>query len=190
MAIAVWSCTTHKPETQMTETEPARYRQAGDTLTQIAFDAIRKQLLLKLREGGVPAALTYCQAHALPITDSLSQRYGVNIKRVSNKNRNPLNKANKLESFLIRGYENDLHEKKNPEPRLVLKNDTVLYYKPILTQALCLQCHGTVGQQITEEHAALIQKLYPYDKAINYQLNQVRGLWQISFLQPRSDQPR
>jgi len=148
------------------------------------------QLLLKLREGGVPTALTYCQAYTLPITDSLSQQYGVTIRRVSNKNRNPLNKANKLESFLIKGYENDLHEKKDPEPRLVLKNDTVLYYKPILTQALCLQCHGTVGQQITEEHAALIQKLYPYDKAINYQLNQVRGLWQISFLQSRSDQPR
>ncbi|MFN8690306.1 MAG: DUF3365 domain-containing protein, partial [Cyclobacteriaceae bacterium] len=112
----------------MTETEHARYRQAGDTLTQIAFDAIRKQLLLKLREGGVPTALTYCQAYTLPITDSLSQQYGVTIRRVSNKNRNPLNKANKLESFLIKGYENDLHEKKDPEPRLVLKNDTVLYY--------------------------------------------------------------
>lgn len=48
------------------------------------------------------------------ITDSLSlANQAVSIKRVSNKNRNPKNKADKMEEFLIKGFGNDLNEKRN-----------------------------------------------------------------------------
>ncbi|MFN5170800.1 MAG: DUF3365 domain-containing protein [Cyclobacteriaceae bacterium] len=184
LATLFQACNKPAPEQELTETEKNYFRKQGDTLTSAAFAAIRGQLVNQLSKHGVAGALAYCQVNAIPITDSIAQGHDVKIRRVSNRNRNPVNKADKLEQFLIKGYENDLHEKKNPEPRLVVKGDSVLYYKPILIQPLCLQCHGVVGQQITEEHAALIQKLYPLDKAINYRLNDIRGLWQVIFIRP------
>lgn len=183
-ATLVQACTKPAPEQELTETEKNYFRQQGDTITSAAFAAIRGQLISELSAHGVAGALAYCQVNAIPITDSIAQMHAVKIRRVSTRNRNPVNKADKLEQFLMKGYENDLHEKKSPEPRLVVKNDSILYYKPIFIQPLCLQCHGLVGQQITEEHAALIQKLYPLDKAINYRLNDIRGLWQVIFIRP------
>jgi len=53
----------------------------------------------------------------------------------------------------------------------------VAYY-PILTQELCLQCHGT-NTQIQEATATRLNNLYPKDLAKGYAENQVRGIWVV-----------
>jgi hypothetical protein len=46
---------------------------------------------------------------------------------------------------------------------------------------MCLKCHGTPGQEIQTETLKRIQQLYPNDKAIGYGVNEVRGMWSITF---------
>ena len=46
---------------------------------------------------------------------------------------------------------------------------------------MCLQCHGSKDIQIKPDVYKSLQKLYPKDKAIGYNDNQVRGIWSISF---------
>lgn len=150
-------------------------------MARISFETISGELKHAMQNGGIEHALKYCNENAYPLTDSLSKANQVSIKRVSNLYRNPNNKADKIEEFMIKGFGNDLNEKKEITPRLVLKDDSVIFYKAIIMQPLCLTCHGQPNKDLAFSTDTLIQRLYPRDKAIGYQVNQVRGLWRIGF---------
>jgi len=166
---------------QVTEKIDSVYIQKGNLIAGISFETISGELKKALASGGIENALRYCNEHAYPITDSLSAAHQVRIKRVSNKYRNPLNKADKMEEFMIKGFGIDLSEGNELSPKVVIKDDSVIFYKPIITQALCLNCHGTPGKEITFSNDSLIRALYPQDQAVDYQANQLRGLWRIAF---------
>ncbi len=55
------------------------------------------------------------------------------------------------------------------------------FYAPIITNTLCLQCHGKPGSDIKPKVLASLKDLYPNDMAKGYDANQVRGLWSIDF---------
>ena len=55
-------------------------------------------------------------------------------------------------------------------------------YYPIVTKAMCLQCHGKKDINISSTTYATIRKLYPSDKAIGYGENELRGLWAIEMV--------
>lgn len=179
---ALLACST-KEASQPRERLDSTYVTNGNAISKIAFETISAELKNALQTGGIEYALKYCNEKAYPITDSLAQAHQVSIRRVSNKNRNPRNKADKMEEFLIKGFGIDLSEGNELTPKLVLKDDTVLFYKPIITQPLCLSCHGTPERELAVSTDTLIRQLYPRDKAIGYQNNQVRGLWRIGFKQ-------
>lgn len=168
-----------KPET--TEKIDSVYIIRGNAIAKLSFETISSELQRALQVGGIEHALAYCNQNAYPLTDSLARTQQVSIRRVSNKARNPRNKADKMEEFLIKGFGIDLSEGNELTPKIVLKDDTVLFYKPIITQPMCLTCHGTPERELAFSTDTLIRKLYPRDKAIGYQANQVRGLWRIGF---------
>ncbi len=170
-----------KETSQTVEKIDSVYLKKGNMIAKISFETISGELQKALANGGIENALHYCNERAYPITDSLAAANQVTIKRVSNKNRNPFNKADKMEEYLIKGFGIDLSEGHELSPKMVLKDDSVIFYKPIITQALCLNCHGTPGKDITFGNDSLIQALYPRDKAVGYQVNQLRGLWRIGF---------
>jgi Protein of unknown function (DUF3365) len=169
------------PKEKTTEKIDSIYLIQGNMIAKISFETISGELQKALANGGIEHALRYCNEQAYPITDSLANANQVSIKRVSDKNRNPRNKVNKMEEFLIKGYGIDLSEGNDLSPKLVLKDDSIIFYKPIITQALCLNCHGVPGKDVTFSNDSLIQALYPRDKAVGYQANQLRGLWRIGF---------
>ncbi len=172
-----------KEASQTTEKIDSTYVIRGNAIAKISFETFSAELKNALESGGIEHALRYCNEKAYPITDSLAMANHVSIKRVSNKNRNPRNKADKLEEFLIKGFGNDLNVEKELTPRLVLKDDSVIFYKAIILQPLCLTCHGQPEKELTFQTDSLIRTLYPKDKAVGYQVNQVRGLWRIGFKQ-------
>ena len=59
-----------------------------------------------------------------------------------------------------------------------LKFDNGVFYAPITTNSMCLQCHGS-EKDIKPATLAKIKSLYPNDKAIGYQENEMRGLMVI-----------
>lgn len=169
------------PQEQVVEKIDSTYIIKGNRIAKISFETISGELQKALASGGIENALRYCNERAYPITDSLAAAHQVSIRRVSNKNRNPRNKTDKMEDFLMKGFGIDLSEGNDLSPKLVLKDDSIIFYKPIITQALCLNCHGVPGKDITFSNDSLIQALYPRDKAVGYQTNQLRGLWRIGF---------
>lgn len=179
--IAFSACTRNTSEVTLPEADRVRYLAAGDTITKLAFATISGELQAALQQGGIENALKHCNVRAIPLTDSLARAQQISLRRVSNKPRNRSNKADKLEEFVIKGFTNDQNEKAPLTPKLVLKNDTVIYYKPILIQPLCLNCHGTPGNEVLQANDRRIRQLYPGDKAVGYKLGAVRGLWRVAF---------
>lgn len=139
-----------------------------------------QNLMGTIQKKGTLDALTFCNIQAIPLTDSMSVKYKATIKRVSDKNRNPNNKANAEELVYISQFKKDITDKKESKPVVVDKGDKVQFYYPIPTNTMCLQCHGK-PENIKPEVLKKIKALYPTDLAIGYGENEVRGIWSISF---------
>ena len=131
-------------------------------------------LTQKISEKGAENALEFCNVNAIPLTKQLEDQHDVMIKRVSDKNRNPDNVANETERKYIDFFKEQLVLKQ----KLEAKFDNGVFYAPITTNSMCLQCHGS-EKDIKPETLAKIKSLYPYDKAIDYQENEMRGLMVI-----------
>lgn len=151
----------------------------GSEIAAASQKALGAQLKNQMQKGGPIAALEFCSVKAIPITDSLSEVHNARITRISDKNRNPNNTANHAQLDYMEMVQHQLKYGKDYKPMLEPTSKKPKAYVPIVTNAMCLQCHGTPGKEISDETYAKIQELYPDDKAIGYQENQVRGLWVI-----------
>ncbi|AUC76907.1 DUF3365 domain-containing protein [Olleya sp. Bg11-27] len=140
-----------------------------------------KYLMGTIQKKGTLEALTFCNEKAYPLTDSMSIVHQARIKRVSDKPRNQNNLANYKELTYINSFKNNIKNNKEPKPIVELSDTKVHVYYPIITNAMCLQCHGTPNQDIQRPTLDKLASLYPQDKAIGYDVNQVRGVWAISF---------
>lgn len=137
-----------------------------------------KNLMETIQKKGTLEALSFCNIQAIPLTDSMSTKFNASIKRVSDKNRNPNNKANTEELQYIAQFKKELAAKKEIIPVVIEKGNKIQFYYPIETNTMCLQCHG---KQIKPEVSQQIMKLYPKDLAIGYNESEVRGIWSITF---------
>ena len=108
----------------------------------------------------------------------MSVHYNAVIKRVSDRNRNPNNKANAEELYYINHFKKLIANQEEVKPITLEKGNKVQFYYPIETNTMCLQCHGT---QIKPDVSKQILKLYPSDLAIGYNESEVRGIWSITF---------
>lgn len=163
---------------QLTDTE---YREKGLQYATAVQRTLGKTLQEKMKEGGPLEAISFCNVNALPLTDSMGQVMGADIRRITDQVRNPMNRAASDEIDFIAAFREDLASGNTPEPILIREGGTTNFYYPIVTNDLCLQCHGTRGEQIPEEVYQQIRLLYPGDEAIGYSANQVRGLWKVTF---------
>lgn len=132
-------------------------------------------LMKKIKENGTENALEFCNINAIPLTNSVSEKNNSFIKRVSDKNRNPINKATNDELKIINYYKKKLLEKNELEA--IVENNKL--YSPIVTNAMCLQCHGEIGKNIQPKTADKIKMLYPKDLATAYKENEIRGLFVV-----------
>lgn len=140
-----------------------------------------KNLMGTIQKKGTLEALQFCNERAYPLTDSMSMKFNASIKRVSDKPRNPKNKANKKELNIIEQYKKVLAEKEELMPITEEVNGKTQFYYPIITNSMCLQCHGVPQQQIKPDVLERLSELYTKDKANGYEANQVRGIWSITF---------
>jgi len=158
--------------------QPKTYEEIGLEYALGTKAVLGKNLMGAIQTNGTMHALEFCNSQAIPLTDSMSTHYNATIKRVSDKNRNPNNKANAEELQYIEQYKSDLIAKRESKPIVIEKGSQVQFYYPIPTNTMCLQCHG---KQIRPEVQRQTLKLYPNDLAVGYGENEVRGIWSISF---------
>lgn len=140
-----------------------------------------KNLMGALQKNGVKDAVTFCNERAYTLTDSMAKIHRANIKRVSDKPRNQNNKANDIELKHIDAFKKLLANQEEIKPIIEEANNSINFYYPITTNTMCLQCHGSLNNEIESKTYKTIKKLYPKDKAIGYNVNEVRGIWSIQF---------
>lgn len=105
-------------------------------------EILGKELMGTIQKNGVLNALEFCSTNAIPITDSVGVVNGVSIKRISDRNRNSLNKASEMETRYIHQFQSDMQSGIEPQPIVEMSKDQVQFYYPIMTNSMCLQCHG------------------------------------------------
>lgn len=183
--LALAGCTTQSNKKPLSETESRQYTESGKLIVRTTFEVLSGQLSQALARGGVSEAVTYCNLRAYPLVDSLSAKYNVQIKRATVWVRNTDNKADNDEEIILREYIDLKTEEKHLKPILRRKaNGDVVFYMPIqITSPLCLNCHGNVGTDITTADYDIIKKLYPNDNATGHSMEDLRGIWSVTFLQ-------
>lgn len=160
--------------------DTAIYAERGLEYALDAQAVLGKNLVQAIHKDGTVGALSFCNEKAYPLTDSMAVVQNVKLKRVSDKPRNPDNKATDEELEYIDTYKKSISKQEPPKPLVIKTTDEVQVYYPILTNGMCLQCHGTT-RNLEPNTLKKLTLLYPKDKALEYDLNEVRGLWRVRF---------
>jgi len=169
-------------ETAVTPIDTAKYKKQGMEIVMGTFKVLSGQLKAAMQEGGVPNAASYCNTVAYPLVDSLSEVYSANIRRASDKVRNPKDAPTALEQEILDTYHAQMAAGEQPKPIVrQLESGEIAFYAPIRMQELCLKCHGKIGETLKQEDYAVIKELYPEDNAIGYEAGDLRGTWSITF---------
>lgn len=154
----------------------------GKSITEDAFQTLSSNLMGAMQEGGFEYALQFCKVEALPLTDSLSTHYNVQVRRATHRPRNASNSADSLEMETIRNYIAQLNTQEELTPVLYRSDDQIIYHAPIvINNGLCLNCHGDPGSDIQQERLEMIGELYPDDKATGFDMGELRGIWSVEF---------
>lgn len=153
----------------------------GVKMAQATKAVLGSNLKRALKEKGSAGAVDFCSTQAIPLTDSMAQELGVSIQRVSERNRNPNNAADSLSLAQIESYKKQLAAGLPLEGSAMIVGGEQWVFAPILTNGMCLQCHGEPGKDVDETTLAVIQKKYPNDLATGYGLNELRGIWKVSW---------
>lgn len=178
LAIIVFSCN-KKEKTNQPQTKAVEHNQVSLDAAKTIAGATKKLLVTnltqKIADGGTIEAISFCNLEAIPLTKSVSDQHGIEIKRVSDRNRNPNNLANEKEMEIIEQYKSQILKKEELKPQI--SGD--YYYEPLVTNAMCLQCHGVPNKNIKPEVTEKLAQLYPNDQAIGYGENEIRGLIRV-----------
>jgi hypothetical protein len=153
----------------------------GDSIASTSQKKLGMTLMHEVKNNGLAKALEYCNINAYPLVDSLSEYFDADIKRASLRSRNPNDQPNEMEKQLLDAYQYNLEQGLELTAGVQkIDESSYLYTKPILlNNGLCLQCHGNVGVDVSEEFADQIKELYPNDNALGHEINDLRGMWSI-----------
>ena len=169
-----------KDATKTNESDTTNYLLKGKAIATETQKQLAKNLTEAITKGGTEYAIQFCNIQALPLTDSMAKQLNANIKRVSDQPRNINNSANEKEMAYIQSIKSAIEKGETANPQVTSSDNEVIGYYPIITNSLCLQCHGNKNTDITKESQNKIASLYPSDKATGYSINQLRGIWVIN----------
>ena len=137
-----------------------------------------------MTSGGPVAAIGVCKERAPRIAAEAAQRTGMQIKRVSLKNRNPKGVPDAWETEALAGLEQRLAAGEKPETLDMHgivntpEGKVFRYAKALVMQPACLNCHGPADNLSPEVKAKLAAE-YPDDKATGYTAGMIRGVLSI-----------
>ena len=153
----------------------------ADSLISVTFDTLKNSLIRAIGENNYEGAIAFCYAAASPLTNTYSSDE-ITIKRTSDKYRNPTNAPDSMEQRIMAAFQ-QLKNKQEAIPPVFEedKQGKYHYFKPIILQAMCLNCHGSKTDQIQPAVWQFIQQKYPADLAFNYKEGDLRGMWHVVF---------
>ena len=124
------------------------------------------------QDGDHATAMSACSSVAMQMTNDYNNiTNGVKIRRTALKYRNPANKPDEIDKEVMYRFQ----AVKNFKPVAGDMGSNYRVYKPLITKASCLYCHGSKSD-INPKIAKMIQKKYPHDMATGFKLGELRGV--------------
>ncbi len=141
-------------------------------------DSVKAVLFQELGKGGYTGAIKACSNLAQDIIKAHKEKYGVYVRRVSEKYRNKLDKPDDYELKILRKLDELNKQGELPQEyyEVVEENGEkfLRYFKPLIVQPMCLNCHGS-DEFLKKEIKEFLKEKYPDDKATGYQAGDFRG---------------
>jgi len=178
----------NKSEVQTKVTQTTQSVQKDETKTQNIPDGIKYiKMLGSALKGELKKALQtdpsglkaldFCANKAMQITKEVNSKLpeGASVRRTALKFRNQKNTPDPIDEGVMEVFEKAAKEHKLT-PQNIIKIDDgnfTRYYKPLLTQEVCLKCHG---ENVSDDLKAKIKELYPNDKATGFKNGDFRGV--------------
>jgi hypothetical protein len=181
------SCADKKPEKvvknvqYVSGADEVTYLRLGKEITDTVGAKLKGNLVTAMQDGGPVNAMQFCNMEAMTLTEVYSASYNTDVKRVSDKNRNPKNAASQKELAVLDDFKRMLEAGEPLSPKVVIDMEGKKnYYAPIFTGGLCLTCHGN-PKNMQPKLVFAIDSLYPNDKAKGYAVDELRGIWSVKF---------
>jgi len=176
-----------RPKAESKTVKPAfdhkAYKMKGMIIAKNTFKIFKSKIQSIAAKDGLSGVVDFCHGNAMKLTDSLGKIHNVVIKRTSHKLRNPKNKPDTDGEAVLNEYLKLQAEHKTMEPVVMKDADGYIhFYAPIKLKEACLKCHGTPDKEIPEPIYKLIKSKYPNDKATGFKVGDLRGIWDIKFL--------
>jgi len=133
-----------------------------------------------MQSHGPVKTLEFCSLNALSMTDQVALETGTRIKRLTLKERNPVNAAAGEDEKLLEKWEQMVKNGQTLPAYELTKtaNGTMAYYKPLLiNNEACLKCHGDIAAD--SPLAKALKATYPEDKATGYKMGDLRGMIKV-----------
>lgn len=142
--------------------------------------SLRRTLESHLAAGGPAHAIAVCADTARVMTEAIGKKNALNIHRVSDRWRNPLDKPDGFESSVLKRFSAALRETTltdaSEHSEVVLEDGrrVLRYMKPIRILGMCTACHGEPSRMDPAVREA-IKDRYPDDRATGYAIGDLRG---------------
>lgn len=140
-------------------------------------------LLTALGTDGPVEAIDVCSVEASPIAEWLSEQAGARVGRTALRIRNPENAPDDAAREVMAAFARDLATgaPAPPEHFETRPDGGARYMSAIVTQPLCVTCHGS---EIAPELATAIAGHYPADQATGFAVGDLRGAFIVEWPAP------
>ena len=142
---------------------------------------IRGEVIKELERSGPLRAMVVCKYSAPEITSTISRQTGMRVTRVALRVRNrALGEADPWEQQALLDFEKRLAKGETVD---TLETSEIVnepagrvfrYVKAIPMGQPCMNCHGPVSGLSEAVKAHLVSE-YPFDRAVDFQVGQIRG---------------
>jgi hypothetical protein len=171
------------PAAETAAPDPGDLSGSAKAAVQALASSLKTELLTAIEADGITGAIEVCHSRAPAIAADISQRQGLEVYRVSQRNRNPDNAPADWQSAVLEDFEARLNAGEDPdfvawqEVAEMEGGREYRFMKAIPTGGLCLQCHGSA---IAPDVAARISELYPDDRATGFEPGDLRGAFVVT----------
>ena len=140
---------------------------------------LKGELKKRLKDDPTGLQAAYmCSKSAQDITVRVNKEYpkGVRVYRTALKYRNAKNKPDATDIEVMKRFEEQIKSGSFKKKPIVVNLDgKSRVYVPLMTQKVCLKCHGD-PQKIDKKVKEIISSKYPNDKAIGFKEGSLRGV--------------
>jgi hypothetical protein len=144
---------------------------------QLSTD-LKGELGSALASSGAAGAIEVCRTRAPQIAAQLSRQSGATVSRTALRVRNPANAPDDMQRAVLEQFADDLASGRVETPleaAVEINRGGKIerrYMRAIVTDALCLTCHGPA---LAPDVAAAIAREYPNDQATGFEPGRLRG---------------